>query len=334
MKNDDEKLRELFEGEEKDTFDNTFNSTIKRAKTLSLIRTTIISLMIFVIVSFIVLVSNASILNKMSNKNVNNLREWFNIAMPNAYVGNIQNDDRIMVGQIEYVRYRFLGNKPITDGSYKEEFTYMPLINGIYGDLGYHLFSSSAESSKDLEKVTKYNKAGKRIMKFYHPSIKYESYINDLENINEIGSNKLMEISLSFDKEYNLDEVKAIIPKDVTLNWYWINSLDKNSKYDSGQLILEEYDVYGIKALDEQGNPIENPEKNFINALINGKVNQDYGSRFQSLYNTLSSGKDKIQKEDLKIVGVVVSGDRETLEVFKNKKFIRAATIGAVADKY
>lgn len=330
MKSDDEKLRELFEVKEKPTFNNTIN----KAKTFSIIRTIIVSFMIFIIVSFIVLVSNATILNKMSNKKANDLKNWFNVAMPNAYVGNVQVDDRVMVGQLDYVRYRFLGNKPITDGSYKEGYTYMPLINGIYGDMGDYLFESSGESEKELQQMIKYNKVGKHVMKFYRPSVKYESYINDLENLNEIGSNKLMEISLSFNKTYSLDEVKTMIPSDITLNWYWVDTFSKNNKHDSNESILEEYDVYGIKALDSQGISIKNPEKDFIDAIIRGKEKKDYSGRYESLYNTLSNGKGEINKKDLKIIGVVVSGDVESLKALKGKNYIKAATIGAVADKY
>lgn len=330
MKSDDEKLRELFEVKEKPTF----NNTIKKAKTFSIIRTIIVSLMIFIIVSFIVLISNATILNTMSNKKENNLRNWFNIAMPNAYVGNLQLDDSVMVGQIDYVRYRFLGNKPITDGNYKEGYTYMPLINGIYGEMGHYLFASSAESSKDLDEMTKYNIVGKRVMKFYPPSIKHERYINDLGNLNEIGGSKLMEISLSFDKPYSLDEVKTMIPKGITLNWYWVDTFTKNDKHDLNESILEEYDVYGIKALDRQGISIKNPEEDFINAIIRGKEEKDNSSSYESLYATLSNGKGEIKKEDLKIIGVVVSGDVKALKALKDKNYIKAATIGAVADKY
>jgi hypothetical protein len=330
MKSDDEKLKELFQVREKPTF----NSAIRRAKTLSVIRIVIISLMIFIIASFILLVSNASILNKLSNKKEDSLRNWFNIAMPNAYVGNVQVDDRIMVGEIDYVRYRFLGKKPITDGSYKEGYTYMPLINGIYGDMGYYLFNSTGQSIKDLQQKINYSKTGKRVMKFYHPSIKYDSYINDIEKLDEMPGNKLLEVSLSFDKGYSLDKVKTMIPEDITLNWYWVDTLTEKSKKDSSKFIFDEYDVYGIKALDEQGNSIENPEKDFINAIMMGKENKDNSSIYESLYNTLKDGKSEINKEDLKVIGVVVSGNVEALKALKNENYIKAATIGAVADKY
>lgn len=330
MKSDEERLKELFEMKEKPTF----NNTIRRAKALSTIRTVVVSLMIFVILGFTVLVSNATILNKMSNKEEDSLRDWFTIAMPNAYMGNMQVDDRIMVGQIDYVRYRFLGNKPIADGAYKEGYTYMPLINGIYGDMSYYLFNRAGSSPKDLEGMIKYNKAGKRVMKFYHPSISCSTYINDLKNLNDIGSNKLMEISLSFDKDYSIDEIQAMIPDKVTLNWYWVDTLSKDSKYNSNKSIFEEYDVYGIKALDNQGNPAKNPEQEFINAIMRGKGNKDYSNTYEKLFAVLSNGKDKISKDDLKIAGVVVSGDMEALKGLKDKSYIKAATIGAVSDKY
>lgn len=39
-------------------------------------------------------------------------------------------------------------------------------------------------------------------------------------------------------------------------------------------------------------------------------------------------------KEDLNIIGVVISGDTKTLKALKNKNYIKGATLGAVADKY
>lgn len=329
MKSDEEKLKELFDIQEKPNF----NKIIKRAKIFSIIRTTIVSLMIFIIVSFVVFISNATILNKMSNKEQEHLSNYFNISMPNAYIGSIQSDDRIMVGEIDYVRYRFLGNKPITDGNYKDGYTYMPLINGIYGDWGNYLFNSGGKSSKDSKEVSKYNKAGKKVMEFYHPLVKYKSYINDLENLDEIGNNKVMEISLSFDKAYSLEEIRNMIPSDVALNWYWVDTFAENREELSSKLVFDEYDVYGIKALDREGNIIDRPEKDFINAINEGKDN-NYANQYKELFDNLSNGKGEINKEDLKIIGAVVSGDSKTLKALKDKNYIKAATLGAVADKY
>ncbi len=329
MKSEDEKLRELFEVKEK----HTFNNNIRRAKTLTIIRTGIISLIMFIIISFIVLILNATLLSRISEKEEGEIREWFNIAMPNAYVGNTQNHDGIMVGEMNYVRYRFLGDKPITDGNYKESYTYMPLINDTYSNMENYLWNSYGESKEDIEQMRRYNKSGKRVMKFYHPSIKYEKYINDLEKLDDIGSDKVMEISLSFDKEYTMAQIQEILPKNLTLNWYWVNTINEDDMDVSSKLIFEEYDVYGIKALDEQGHEIINPENKFIKAIKDGKK-KNYSETYEKLFDTLSNGKGEINIEDLKIIGVVVSGDVEKLKDLKDERYIKAATIGAVADLY
>lgn len=326
MMSDEEKLKELFDMEKK----SGFNVIIKKAKFFSIMRTATVSFMIFIIISCVVFILNAVILNKMSNKKQKHLYNLFEIAMPNSYIGNIQSDDRIMIGEIDYVRYRFLGRKPVIDGEYKEEYTYMPLINGIYGDMGKYLFYSVSEDSKES---LKYNKVGKRVMEFYHPSVEYENYINDLRTLDEISDDKVMEIALSFDKSYKFEEIKDMIPADVTLNWYWVDTFNENELNKAGEKNLYEDDVYGIKALDSRGNLVDNPQKCFIDA-VKRELNTDVNDKYKELFNTLSNGKDEIKEEDLRIIGVVVSGDAKTLKSLRDKNYIKAATLGAVADKY
>ncbi|GFZ32988.1 hypothetical protein CSC2_35140 [Clostridium zeae] len=335
MKSDDEKLKELFGEKEKPVF----SKVIKKAKLFSVLRTIILSLMIVIILSFVVLISNAKILNNMGGQKQMDLSTWYNISMPNAYIGNIQFDDRIFTGEIDFVRYRFLGNKPITDGSYKEGYGF-PLFNGVYGDLGFTLFGGS-----NINEITSYNKAGKRIMKFYHPSVKYDNYINNLDVIDKIGANKLAEMSLSFDKAYTIDEVREMLPKEITLNWYWVDTYnekdlsmagmsDKNEKSNKDSVVFEENYVYGIKALDLLGNKIDNPEEMFIGAITMGSKDKMVASIYKNIFNKLSQGKGEVKKDDLKIIGVVVSGDTDSLNKLKNQNYIKAATLGAVADKY
>lgn len=329
MKSDDERLRELFNMKEKPDF----NKTIRKAKIYSTLRTIIISLIIFVIISFVVLIVNANILNDMGNKEQRKLENYFEIAMPNAYVGTVQNDDRIMTGEIDYERYRFLGEKPVADGSYKSSYTYIPLINGVYGDMKTELFNRSANTEEALKSIPEYNIVGKKIMRFYYPSVKYSNYTNDLEKLNEIGSNKLMEISLSFDKAYSMEEVKNMLPSGITLNWYWVDTFTQEDNTLLQTTVPDEYEVYGIKAIDRQGEAIDNPEQDFINAIYDGKKN-NYSGDYKKIFDTLRNGKDKIDKKDLRIIGVVVSGDAKSLQALKNKNYIKGVTIGAVADKY
>ncbi|WP_243277988.1 anti sigma factor C-terminal domain-containing protein [Clostridium yunnanense] len=340
MKSDDEKLNELFNT--KETTD--FGKTIKKAKVFSILRTVILSLMIVIILSFTLLVTNASMLNKIANQKERNLRNWYTIGLPNAFMGNVQFDDKIMTGEIDYVRYRFLGNKPVVDGNYKKDYKYVPLINGVYGDISNHLYASNYKTQQDLDETINYNKDGKRVMRFYHPSVKYDKYPNDLVAIDKVGSNKLVELAISFDKAYTLDKVKEMFPNEVTLNWYWVDTynekdLTKDVPIEKGKSVeinsvFEENNVYGIKALDGQGNKIDNPEGDFINTITIVSKDKNSSSIYKELFNKLSEGKGEIKKENLKIIGVVVSGDTDSLKKLKNQNYIKAATLGATADKY
>ncbi|SHE98903.1 anti sigma factor C-terminal domain-containing protein [Clostridium fallax] len=335
MKSDDEKLKELFLND--DNSKNSFENLMRKTKIFSVIKTIIIELMIFVILIFIILIINAKVLNDMSNRKERYLKVVSNISMPNNYIGNMQTNDVVFTGRLEYTKYKFLGNKPIFDGNYKEEYTYLPLVNCIYGESDKYLFNRSGD---DLEDLREYNKIGRPIMEFYHPSIKYKSYRDDLKNIKDIEDNKLIEMSISFDKEYTLDEIREIIPKDVTLNWCWINTLNKDdiskiNGYESdSEKIFNEYSVYGFKNIDNQGKYILNAEEKFIDSINILRNNKDYKNRYEKLINTLSGGQGEIKKENLKIIGVVISGNKNQIELLENNENIKASTIGAIAERY
>lgn len=327
MKSDDEKLRELFEVKEKSAFSNA----IRRAKFLSIIRTTIVSFIMFVIIGFILLLSNVTALTILSDKKNMELDDWYDIAMPNSYIGNWQVDNRIMVGEIDYVRYRFLGDRPIEDGNYKEVYTYMPLLKSrydMYDSFSSYLVKTKAHAS---ETFIGYDKVGKHVMEFYHPLEKFESYTNDIEKLSEIDNKKFAEISLSFDKGYSIEEVQNMMPKDVTLNWCWVDTFDEK---ELDYRVLDEYQVYGFKLIDRWGEIITDPSKKFIDTIVRCKDNKNNNYIYQKIYNNLCSGEGKISKENLKIIGVVVTGNVESLKSLRDKGYIKAATLGTVADKY
>ena len=138
--NDEERLKKLFEN--KGSYD--FDRIIKKAKLFSIVRGVITSILVFTIVSFIVLCFNASTLNKLGGDKSNELENYYKIAHPNSYIGSSQMDDGLMTGEFDYVTYRFLGDKPIFDGNNKEAYSYVPLINGIYGDISGLLHETSS----------------------------------------------------------------------------------------------------------------------------------------------------------------------------------------------
>ncbi|MBX4271669.1 anti sigma factor C-terminal domain-containing protein [Clostridium estertheticum] len=350
--NDDEKLKELFE--EKGS--SNFKKVIKKAKLFSIIRGVITSILVFTVVGFTILLFNVSILNKLGNEKRSELQNYYKISQPNSYIGSNKMDDGLMTGELDYVTYRFLGNKPVFDGNNKETYSYIPPINDIYGDNSGLLYEPSEVSDQSLYEAKRYSKVGKNIMQFYHPDVKYTKYKDDSTMINKIGEDKVIEISLSFDKSYSIFEVKSMIPKDITLNWYWVDTYTKSQVADlrshtekiendipeskkekliSPNIILYEDDVYGIKAIDDQGKNKSAPEKDFIDTISSGKTNKGENQQlYKMIFSKLSKKKVEITTADIKILGVVVTGDKDSLMLLKNKSFIRASSLGAVGDKY
>lgn len=349
--NDEKKLEEIFENKKA----SRFNKLILKAKVFSIIKGIVISTLVITILGFLVLYYNAITLNELGNKKLRGMQNFYNIAKPNSYIGTNQQDDRFMIGELNFTKYRFVGNKAVYDGNYKETYGYMNIINRLYGDNGDYLFMAGAESEQELEEVQTYNKFGRRKMKFYHPSINCENYINDLVLLSNINNEKLVEISLSFNKEYTIDEVKTMLPENVTLNWLWVNTYDEEvlnnmrshkdingkSNPEDGNannapnVIETEDDVYGIKALDGNGKKIYAPENDFIDMICNAKsIEGTYTTPYETLFNKLSKDNNTINKSDIKIIGVVVSGDARLVEQLKGQPFIKASTFGAIVDKY
>lgn len=201
-------------------------------------------------------------------------------------------------------------------------------------------------NAEELNYLPRYNNIGQELMMFYYPYVDYgDRYKNDLNLLEDIGNDKYMEIALSFDKEYSISEVNNIIPENINLTWYWIDTVEnghKNTqkqytdkqKMEDGEIIeVEQYPdicyedyAYGIKTINEYGEKIGNPVENFIKALEEGERTH--------IYDIIAGEDGKLTKDDIRVQGVVVTGDAQNLELLTSLPFIKAATIGVVTDKY
>jgi hypothetical protein len=202
--------------------------------------------------------------------------------------------------------------------------------------------------------LQRYNELGQREMVFFYPFLDYPNYKNDLQLLESISSTKVMEMALSFDKDYTMDEVKNIIPQNVTLAWYWLDDLDEQEKEDSkprteeqqnpdGTTYIVDYPprlrsertVYGIKAYDPNGISREEPEQHFIWALKNGMVyDTRFKSEFERVFQNIAGEDKEITKEDFRVFGAVVTGNAESLKNLQDMPFIKASSIGVITDKY
>jgi hydrogenase maturation factor len=80
---------------------------------------------------------------------------------------------------------------------------------------------------------------------------------------------------------------------------------------------------------------MEEPEQQFVWAFKNG---MDYDTRFKSeferVFQNVAGEDGEITKEDIQVLGVVVTGDTGSLKNLRDIPFIKAASIGVITDRY
>lgn len=345
--NDEKKLTETF-----DFNSNETKKILQKAKVFTLLRTIAVSLLVFLVLGVAIVIINAMMLNRIANNELASEQSFDLVARPNTYMSQYQVNDGFLTGELEYVTHRIVGNRPVYNGTYKIQYHIIPIVPGIYG----HSARGQLTQIASEDEYSYYNRVGHREMKFYHPFIEYKTCQNDLAMLEEIGEDKYLEMALSFDRDYSLEEVQAMLPSEVKIVWYWVDTynqddLDRmkghyeeligNDGQETGEKVYQEprilfaNQVYGMKGITSTGITIEDPRCSFIDAIKFG-LNQKnrYRSQFQRLYDRLSNGKGEIIKDDIRVIGVVVTGDTASMKLLRNENYIKAATLGIVIDKF
>lgn len=338
-----------------DSFKNTkLKQAVKRAKRHSVIRNIVISVLVLVVVYVGATTINVVVRAKTDSTITKAIDCLNTISAPNTYIGKVNHYYNFLSGENEYTTYKLVEGQVVFTGNFRYSYGLFQNYRGNLArtDTPAILSNSVDVGSLDLQR---YNYLGQREMVFFYPFIEYSQYKNDFELLEDIPDTKVMEMALSFDTEYSIEEVQELIPSDVTLSWYWIDDLSNQEKenilseeieqespdgtqytIETDQKIRSENDVYGLKAYDdEEGIWLENPEENFIRALKRGmKFDTELKSQFEQLYSKLAGENNEITEDDFRIFGVVVTGDAESLQSLQDLPFITASSLGVVVDKY
>ncbi|MDD5600814.1 MAG: anti sigma factor C-terminal domain-containing protein [Actinomycetota bacterium] len=353
--NDEKELKE-----ELDFSSEEVKKVVKKAKLFTVLRNVVITLVVLVILGIAIFISNLLILDRMA-RNVWADEYIFNqVARPNSYISEARSKDGFLAGEMEFVTYRIVGKRAVCDGTYIIKYIPLPIISGIYGHsaLGQQLAQIGTEDGEQRY----YNRAGNREMMFYHPEVEYKNYKNDLKLLEEIENDKYIEMALSFNQDYSVEAVKELLPDKLTQAWYWVDSFSKGDLdglkghyaeieitgqdgkptvekiYHEPQALHtnEVYNkVYGMKAITNTGEEIEDPCNSFIRAIEYGTNNKSrYQTQFQELYNKLSDNNGKISRDNIRVIGVVVTGDASSLGLLKDADYIKASSLGIVVNKY
>ena len=172
---------------------------------------------------------------------------------------------------------------------------------------------SSDTESYEYDKQTK-----NKVATFYHPSIQdyYDGIENELGEISQM-ENHVAEVAISFNQPYTLQEIQEKIPDNLNIVWLYMTSpISDESNGPSGM------PVYGF-------DPSHSP-KDAYNSFIDSLEQYDANESNETIQEFLETNKDK-PFDEVKILGVMLTGQTQNFKALENQDFIRGASVGATA---
>ncbi|MGG5739575.1 anti-sigma factor [Bacillus cereus group sp. IBL03679] len=322
----------------RDEFDFDIESSkvsmmLKKAKRRQLFKIILISTLLFIVL-FIGCIIGISQLNNRAylamDRDLNMIRQ---ITRPNTERGVAITSNGLFKSTVEYKTYKVIEGKPVKWEDevyeYKVWSTFRRLSNVNPLTISDNVVMGNERINRASELYN--NQTMEREMQFYLPFASYNSYINDIEKVN--GENKVAELAISFDKPYKVSEIKKMLPEGVHPVWYWVDTYYDKKSYHLDDVTESAYEVYGFKAKSgdiEFGN---GKEKDFLLAIQNGLDQKGkYYEEYKRIYDYLKGKKTKPSEEDVKVIGVVVTGMAADLQKLKNQNYVKAAVLGATAE--
>ncbi|MBC1308281.1 anti sigma factor C-terminal domain-containing protein [Listeria booriae] len=162
-----------------------------------------------------------------------------------------------------------------------------------------------------------------KMMYFYKPDGSYPSVANELEGLTG-NTNKVMEVAISFDRPYDLQEVVDFLPTNLNVAWFWLEAENTNELLDMAQ-------VYGFEGLQKPISGVNDKEvyaANYSNFLAGLDKLQNKTSKMADMYAKYS----ELNWNEVQVKGIIVTGQEKNFKTIANHKIIRASEIGATAD--
>lgn len=298
--------------------DDKLNKAINKGKRRSNLKATIICIIVFVIG----LILNSIVSIKMGNSNRKFLEGYCKTTIPSGYISKCVNVSGVLGGISHYTICKNIGWRPVI---LSNEISYFGI-----NIFKISTFQSGSGGHSAGEWPVSYWENGYKKLMFFHPDIKYKEYKKDFSELDKISNSKIVEMGLSFDKKYEPNEVRRLIPK-VNVSWVWLDTytkeeMDKLKKeakeYDARSTYISEQRTLGIRT---EGNVV---------------LTEIYKDSYSGLLNVLKTQGDKEVYRQLKerkdppdIIGVTVYGTPNELKVLSENPHIKGATIGVMMDK-
>lgn len=169
-----------------------------------------------------------------------------------------------------------------------------------------------------------------KIPLFFNKKTKGRSKITPPQEISLLGEmpNQVVEVAITFDKEYTYKELKSMLPSNLKVNWYWLGT---ESNYDITNVKLS--DLFGLN-LDPS-----NPESSFeyfykcLGKSIKENINGQYGdgiSQYDTVDDLTFFHKSYKKLSQAKFSGVILTGKSENFVQLDGESWIYASSIGAL----
>ncbi len=344
MEKDVEKIFNEFENKK-------LGRVIKRARWQTILRNIVISFLVFCVCYFAISIFISNYISRQVNMALNYSHAINNISAPNKHIGKTVCYYSSFRTRIDYTTYKLIEEKVVYTGMGDYSFAF--LSHGMISETYPPVLDYNFDSSYLIDHFgyRRYNELGQRVMVFFYPFVRYDTseYLDDLNLLDDISNEKYVEMALSFNREYTIEEVEKMLPEGTTVTWYWIDDLSENEKemlkiplkeQEEMELpfilppVKSEYTAYGIKLYDNCGGEIPDPVGQFINFIIEGRTEYKGEDEFDRIYNNIAGDDGKLTQDDIKIWGAVVTGNSESLKVLIGLPFIKASSLGVVTDKY
>ena len=309
-------------------FDPAFNGEdlIKSAKRKSYFRITGVSLLVSICVFALLVLLKIQLTPYLMNQKMTAKELYYEIYGANIYTGAWTERYKLVGSSAVAPKYKLLNGKPVNLGEVSFDTTDREITIG-------------------NSEFAQFSYEGNRIMNFFHPSLQYPKYADDLNELNKVNEGKWIEMALSFDKAYTYDEVVSMLPADVTLQWNWVNVYSaeeleamqgsKGADPENPTVILREYEVAGFPSVSKAGEEIKDPVDSFITTLdLASRKGGSYKEDFEYMHRALKEGHNSLTEENVEIIGAVVVGDKQQLQSLIDKKYIKASSFGAIVDQY
>jgi len=299
-------------------------SFLHKARLKSVLRMTLISLGVVAGAFILAFVVPETMLQNHENRIDSFYPDLVKFSEPNTFALSGESYNvRLFGRQKEYYLFRLIGSRPYPAGTVTVDFDAWG-GEQTSGNKSFSLLNAdfvidpavSVPPEKAKEYLVPYAVPK---LKFYHPAAKYDNITREFDELDNIPGDYLVEMALSFKKALTLNEIRAMMPKDLKLMW-GAACVFKDEDYEKKSYLAEHL----------AGNPYlnnANGEKEWLEQI------EWLGSIPSYSADDLKRTAAYLKENGIKYYGAVVVGSPDTLVKLSADQMVTGAILGITTRK-